>query len=100
MWKETAYLTCHCMRTIGESLKADKAVVRSVGENLPDAMWVCCVMVTETLLKAGVSFSKAESLCELLKEEPTTLTCASNLYQLILHEEVAKLRRKVQGRFP
>ena len=77
------------------------AVMHPVGENLPDAVRICRVKVVETLLKAGIPLAKADCLHELLEEDSTTLTSASNLRQLlpfILHEEVAKLKSEIKGR--
>ena len=56
--------------------------------------------VVQTLLKAGIPLAKADCLRELLEEDSTTLTSASNLSKLlpfILHEEMAKLKSEVQG---
>ena len=91
-------------KSICESLKAYDVVVHPVGENLPDEVRVRRVKVVQTLLKAGIPLAKADCLRELLEEDSTTLTSASNLSQLlpfILHEEMAeemaKLKSEVQG---
>jgi hypothetical protein len=82
-------------KSICESLKAYDAVVHPVGENLPDEVRIRQVKVVQTLLKAGIPLAKADCLRELLEEDSTTLTSASNL---ILHQEMVKLKSEVQGR--
>ena len=87
-------------KSIYESLKACDVVVHPVGENLPEEVRVRRVKVVQTLLKAGIPLAKADCLRELLEEDSTTLTSASNLSQLlpfILHEEMVKLKSEVQG---
>ena len=82
-------------KSIYESLKAYDVVVHPVGENLPEEVRVGRVKVVQTLLKAGIPLAKADCLRELLEEDSTTLTSASNLSQLlpfILHEEMVKLK--------
>jgi hypothetical protein len=88
-------------KSICESLKAYDAVVHPVGENLPDEVRIRQVKVVQTLLKAGIPLAKADCLRELLEEDSTTLTSASNLSQLlpfILHQEMVTLKSEVQGR--
>ena len=87
-------------KSICESLKAYDVVVHPVGENLPDEVRIRRVKVVQILLKAGIPLAKADCLRELLEEDSTTLTSASNLSQLlpfILHEEMAKFKSEVQG---
>ena len=70
-----------------------------VGENLPNEVRVRKVKVVQTLLKAGIPLAKADCLRELLEEDETILTSATNLCQLlpfILHEEMAKLKSEVE----
>ena len=89
------------MKSRYESLKAYDTVVHAVGENLPNEVRVRRVKVVQTLLKAGIPLAKADCLRELLEEDSTILTSATNLCQLlpfILHEEMAKLKSEVEGR--
>lgn len=67
---------------------------------MPEEVRVHRVKVVQTLLKAGIPLGKADCLRELLEENSTALTSASNLHQLlpfILHEQMEKLKNEVRG---
>ena len=86
---------------ISEALKAYDNSIHPVGESLPDTVRVRQVKVVQVFLKAGIPLAKVDCLRELLEENSSTLTSSSNLRQLIpfiLHEEVAKIKREIEGR--
>ena len=52
-------------------------------------------------MKAAIPLAKADCLRELLEEDSTILTSATNLCQLlpfIMHEDMGKLKSEVVGR--
>ena len=68
----------------------DKSI-HAVGEILPDSVRV----------RSGVPLAKVDCFCELLEENSTALTSATNLRQLvpfILHEEMQKIKGEIDGR--
>ena len=92
--------------SVGDRLKAypEENFVSSNNRLFCSACREVVALKKKTLLKAGIPLAKADCLRELLEEDSTTLTSASNLSQLlpfILHEEMveemAKLKSEVQG---
>ena len=88
-------------RTICDTLKVYDKSIHPVGETLPDSVRVRRVKVVMALLKAGVPLAKVDCFRELLEENSTALTSATNLRKLvpfILHEEMQKIKGEIDGR--
>ena len=88
-------------RTICDALKVYDKSIHPVGETLPDSVRIRRVKVVMALLKAGVPLAKVDCFRELLEENSTALTSATNLRQLvpfILHEEMQKIKGEIDGR--
>ena len=85
---------------ICDALKMYDKSIHTVGETLPNSVRVRRVRVLMALLKAGVHLAKVDCFRELLEENSTALTSATNLRQLvpfILHEEMQKSRVKLMA---
>lgn len=99
--KERVALRIAREKSIVQSLNAYDSRVHPVGESLPSDIRVRRVkVVVQALLKAVITLAKADCLRELLEEDSPTLTSATNLCQLlpfILHDEMEKLKGKIQG---
>ena len=72
-------------------------IVHPVGETLPEETGVYRVKVVSTMLKAGIPLSKIDLFRDLLEQYGLSLTCASNLIELlpfILQNELDRLKDK------
>lgn len=78
-------LASKCIRekNISDMLKDYDKDVHPVGENLPDAVRINCVMVVRSFMKAGVALEKVDCFRRFLEGNAYWLTGSQHLRELI-----------------
>ena len=72
------------------------------GETLPEAQQVYRVKVMKTFLQAGVPIAKLDVFREILEENgyrPCTQRYMFDLIPFILNEQLAEIKREIDGKF-